>query len=115
MIRMFKRWNNEHSKYLKSFHLEVVLSNIFTSIGGDSRDASEKLFGWAQNKLYVTDPAGYGGDLSAYLTYSNRQSLISNLESSRQCAAPPPRAAAERCQVPCVTGRLPDHPSWGAA
>lgn len=87
MIRMFKRWNNEHSKYLKSFHLEVMTAKLFTSIGGDSRDASEKLFNWAQNNISVLDPAGHGGDLSTYLTYANRQNLISNLESSRQRAA----------------------------
>lgn len=87
MIRMFKRWNNVHSKYLKSFHLEVVTASVFTSIGGDLRDASEKLFQWAQNGLTVYDPAQHSGDLSAYLTYNSRSSLISNLESARQRAA----------------------------
>lgn len=87
LIRMFKRWNNEHSKYLKSFHLEVMTASIFASLGGDSRDASEKLFDWAQNHIAVSDPAGHGGNLGSYLTYASRQNLISNLESSRQRAA----------------------------
>lgn len=87
MIRMFKRWNNVHSKYLKSFHLEVVTANVFTSIGNNSRDASEKLFEWAQSNLYVSDPTGHSGDLSSYLTYSSRQSVVNRLESDRQRAA----------------------------
>lgn len=86
IIRMFKRWNNIHSKYLKSFHLEVIVANVFTSLGGDSRDACEKLFEWAQNHITVFDPAQHSGDLSTYLTYNNRQNLISNLESARQRA-----------------------------
>jgi hypothetical protein len=94
LIRMLKRWNNVHSKYLKSFHLEVMASTVFTSLGNDSRDACEKFFSWGQNYLSVSDPAGHGGDLSSYLTWSNRQSLLSNMESARDKAA---RAnAAER-------------------
>jgi hypothetical protein len=95
LIRIFKRWNNEHSKYLKSFHLEVMVANIFTSLGSDSRDASEKLFKWAQNNITVSDPAGHSGDLSSYLSYTNRQNLMSNLEASRQRAAKANKAERE--------------------
>lgn len=86
IIRMFKRWNDIHSKYLKSFHLEVIVANVFMSLGGDSRDACEKLFEWAHNRITVFDPAQHSGDLSTYLTYNNRQNLISNLESARHRA-----------------------------
>lgn len=87
MVRMLKRWNNVHSKYLKGFHIEVMTATAFTSLGGDSRKACELFFQWAQSNLAVSDPAGHGGDLSSYLSYSARIALISNLESARQRAA----------------------------
>lgn len=86
MVRMLKRWNNVHSKHLKGFHLEVITATVFSSLGGDSRDACEKFFQWAQNYLNVTDPAGHGGDLSAYLTCAGRLAVLSNMESARQRA-----------------------------
>ena len=95
MVRMLKRWNNVHSKYLKGFHLEVVTATVFASLGGDSRDACEKFFEWAQNHLYVLDPAGHGGDLSAYLTLSSRAAVLSNSESARERAAKANAAEAE--------------------
>jgi hypothetical protein len=84
---MIKQWNRAHSKYLKSFHLEVLVNQCFASLGGDSRAACELFFGWAQNNLRVVDPAGYSTDLSTYLTDNNRQLLINNLDSARQRAA----------------------------
>ena len=88
-MRMLKRWNNVHSKYLKGFHLEVVTATVFSSLGSESRDACEKFFRSAQSSLHVNDPAGHGGDLSSYLTYSAQSAVISNLESAaaRQRAA----------------------------
>lgn len=87
MARMLKRWNNVHSKYLKSFHIEVMIATVFSSLGRDSRDACEKFFQWGQNYLDVNDPAGYGGNLASYQTWSTRQSVLSNMESARQRAA----------------------------
>lgn len=87
LVRLLKRWNRVHSGYLKSFHLEVMVASTFTSLGGDSRDACELFFGSAQTRLSVQDPAGHGGDLSAYLTWQRRMNLTSNLESARPRAA----------------------------
>jgi hypothetical protein len=87
MIRMLKRWNNVHSKYLKSFHLEILSCQAFTTLSTDSRAEAQVFFNWAQNHLTVVDPAGTGYDLSSYLTNTNRQNVISNLESARTRAA----------------------------
>ena len=87
LIRILKRWNNIHSRRLKSFHLEVMVASIFSSLNSDSRDALEKFFQWAQTSISVYDPAGHGGDLSSYLTYNTRSDLITSLESSRARAA----------------------------
>jgi hypothetical protein len=87
LVRMLKRWNNAHSGYLKSFHLEIMVCQAFSSLGTDSMDACEKFFGWGQNYLSVSDPAGYSGDLSSYVSWNNRQSVLSNMESARMRAA----------------------------
>lgn len=87
LIRMLKRWNNEHSKHLKGFHLEVVAGTVFKSIGPDSRDACERFFEWSQNRLRVDDPAGYGGDLSVYLTDAKRALVLTALEAARSRAS----------------------------
>jgi hypothetical protein len=87
LVRMLKRWNTVHSGYFKSFHLEAVTSRVFASLGSDSRDACEKFFEWAQGNLRTSDPAGYSGDLSVYLTDTQRTNLVSNLESARQRAS----------------------------
>lgn len=86
MIRMVKRWNNVHGKFLKGFHIEVVLANVFTAIGGDSRDSCAKFFEWGQNKLRVSDPAGYSGDLSSYLSQTSRSNVLSNMRSAQDRA-----------------------------
>lgn len=87
IVRMIKQWNRSHSHYLRSFHLEVMVNQAFSRLGDDSRDACEKFFAWAKSNVTVYDPAGHSGDLSTYLTYTNRQNLISNLESARARAA----------------------------
>lgn len=87
LVRMLKRWNAVHSKRLKSFHLEVLVASSFTSLGGDSRNACEIFFGYAKDRLTVVDPAGHSGDLSSYLSPSQRQEVVTSMESARQRAA----------------------------
>jgi hypothetical protein len=87
LVRMIKQWNRAHSKYLKSFHLEVMVNSAFVSLGDDSRDTCEKFFAWAKSNVTVNDPAGHSGDLSSYLTPSNRGNVTTNLEAARQRAA----------------------------
>jgi len=87
MIRMLKRWNNVHSKRLKSFHLEMLVANSFTSLGSDSRKAAEVFFGYAKDHLSVNDPAGHSGDLSSYLTWTARVEVQTSMESARERAS----------------------------
>jgi hypothetical protein len=82
LVRMLKRWNNVHSKRLKSWHLEVVAATVFSSLGTNSRQASMHFFDWASTRLYVNDPAGHGGDLSSYLTIQGREDVITSLASA---------------------------------
>lgn len=87
LIRLLKRWNNVHSKYLKSFHLELLVASSFSSLGNNSRQAAEIFFSYTQTHLSVQDPAGHSGDMAGYLTSANRQNVIANLEAARERAA----------------------------
>jgi hypothetical protein len=87
LTRMLKRWNNVHSHYLKSFHLEVLVSASFVSLGSDSRAACEIFFGYAKDHLFVDDPAGHSRDLSSYLTWTTRQNVVSNMRSAQERAS----------------------------
>jgi hypothetical protein len=87
MSRMIKRWNNVHSKYLKSFHIEVMVANAFSSMNNDSEDACGKFFRWAPNYIDVPDPAGHGGSLSGYLTPARRTAVLINMQNAQQRAA----------------------------
>jgi hypothetical protein len=87
LVRLLKRWNNEHSNHFKSYHLEVVTANIFASLGSNYREAVAKFFLWAPNWIDVDDPAGYSGSLSSYLTFTQRQLLLQRLSNAADRAA----------------------------
>lgn len=82
IVRLLKSWNRAHSKRFRSFHLETVAATTFGSLGSNYRDALQKYFEWAPSYLNVSDPGGYGGDLSTYLTWSGRQELLQALSSA---------------------------------
>lgn len=82
LIRVLKRWNSVHDYRFKSFHLEVLVANLFISLGGNTRDALAIFFEQAYSNLSVMDPAGLGGDLSSYMSWSDRQSLQSRLSNA---------------------------------
>jgi len=86
-VRLLKAWNHAHSSRLKSFHLETVTANVFSSMSGNHRDGLAKFFEWAQTRLTVSDPGGHGGDLSGYLSWSARQDVIASFASARTRAA----------------------------
>ncbi len=85
MIQLLKRWNNEHGKQLRSYHLGVVTANTFGSLNNNRSDAVAKFFAWAPNYLDAQDPAGHSGALSSYLSVLGRVSLVSRLtEAARR-------------------------------
>lgn len=94
MVRMLKAWNRAHSNRLKGFHLEVMVGSVFSSLGNDSRAATQIFFEHAGSKLRITEPAGHGGDLATYLSGNQeaavRRSFISSalrVRSARQAEA----------------------------
>lgn len=86
IIRFAKQWNMAHSSRLTSFHLEVLVARTFATMGTNSRTALRLFFDYNQNNLSVQDPAGYSGDLSNYLTWSQRAAVNDSLGKARDRA-----------------------------
>jgi len=86
LIRLLKRWNREHSSYVRSFHLEIMAARTFGTLGSDRRSASQKFFEWAEEKISVKDPAGYSGDLSSYMTWYTRSQFRTALDVANKRA-----------------------------
>ncbi len=85
-VKLLKKWNESHSKRIGSWHLEVMVATVFSSMNNDSREVLEKFFEWAPNSISVQDPDGYGGDLSSGLTWQSRSDVIDSLHSAHDRA-----------------------------
>lgn len=87
LVRLGKAWNRAHSKRMRSFHLETVTGTVFASLGSNYRDALQKFFEWAPDRLSVNDPGGQSGDLSSYLGWTAREQLRQALSSAAERAS----------------------------
>lgn len=87
LVRMLKKWNQAHSKHMRSFHLETVAASVFSSLGSRRQHGLAKFFEWAPGHLEVHDPGHQSGSLSGYLTLDARRAVLDSLG-----------AAAERAQ-----------------
>jgi hypothetical protein len=70
LIKMIKAWNRNSGKFFSSFHLEVlavrILDNVaITNYWSGARYFFDKARGMMDKKL--NDPAGYDGDIGAYI------------------------------------------------
>jgi predicted nucleotidyltransferase len=73
VMRMAKQWNRAHSALLRSFHLETITLQVLNNVKiSDLPSAARFVFDKARDacKHVVNDPAGYGGDIGAYLDTS---------------------------------------------
>ncbi|MGW3227569.1 SMODS domain-containing nucleotidyltransferase [Kitasatospora sp. NPDC001095] len=86
IIRFAKKWNKAHSSRLASFHLEMMVARTYATLGSDSRAALRLFFDHNLYNLSVQDPAGCSGDLSSYLTQSNREAANESLKVARDRA-----------------------------
>jgi len=91
LVKMLKQWNRAHSQLLNSFHLECLIYEVF---GGyqiaDFPLCVRFFFERAQGLITngVKDPAGYGGNVGAYLsTTEKRSEVITRLETAKTQAA----------------------------
>jgi len=81
-----KQWNKAHSSRLSSFHVEMLAARTFSTLGTNRRKALRMFFDHNHYNLSVNDPAGYGGDLSSYLSLNMRTEVNRSLASARDRA-----------------------------
>lgn len=86
LVRLLKKWNNAHSKRIKSFHLETMAANAFTSLNGNRQDALAKFFQWAPTNLDVSDPGAQSGLLSTGLSWGDRMEIQNSFKSAAERA-----------------------------
>lgn len=86
LIKMIKAWNREHSALLRSFLLEAMVLGILDRVRiDDFSSGSRFIFDKMRQavKTATNDPAGYGGDLSAYLDTTEKvDAVLSRLETA---------------------------------
>jgi hypothetical protein len=70
LVKMIKAWNKSHSKFFRSFHLEVLAWEIFEGITiSDFPSGARYFFDKARQKVQQKnlDPAGFGDDVGRYI------------------------------------------------
>lgn len=82
VAKLVRRWNGVHSHRLDSFHLEVMVASMFSSLGANHRDAMKCFFEWGPKWTNVTDPAGHSGNLGDYLTQAERTAINSRFNEA---------------------------------
>jgi hypothetical protein len=75
LIKMLKAWNRNSGKFFSSFHLEMlalkILDNVtITDYPSGARYFFDKARDWMNKQL--PDPAGYGGDIGAYINTNEK-------------------------------------------
>ena len=77
VVKLARRWNSVHSKRLASYHVDVMIASMFSTITANHRDALKCFVDWAPDWLDVHDPAGHSGQLSSYLSWTDRNAIRS--------------------------------------
>ena len=80
LVKMIKVWNRAHSQLLRSFHLEAMVQQVFAYRDITSYPAAAAhFFGNADSYVWwISDPAGYGGNLASYV--SNSSTLATSIK-----------------------------------
>lgn len=71
LVKMLKAWNRAHSERFRSFHLETLARSVFAEVTiDDFPSALRYFFDQAHGAVdyQLAEPAGYGGDVGAYMT-----------------------------------------------
>lgn len=86
LIKVTKGWNKLHSALLRSFHLEALILQILTNVTiSDFPSGVRYAFDKARTQVQfpVLDPAGYGGNVGAYLNSQDKiNEVVSRLEAA---------------------------------
>jgi hypothetical protein len=106
VVKMIKGWNKSHGKLISSFHLECMVRKVLWGVGVSTYPATtrfifEKLI--ARILQAEEDPAGYGADVSVYLTAQMRQRISSECSKAYDQSR-----EAERLEAAGLTSRAFD-------
>jgi hypothetical protein len=86
LVKMIKAWNKNINKYFRSFHLEVLALQILQGVTISDYPSGIRFY-FDKGKTLITqknlDPAGYGGDVGAYI---NTQEKIDEASAKFQLA-----------------------------
>ncbi len=82
LCKLVRRWNAVHSHRFESFHLEVMVASMFSSVGSNHRDALKCFFEWGPKRTNVNDPARHSGNLGDYLTQADRIAINSRFSEA---------------------------------
>lgn len=90
LVKMLKAWNKKHSQTLHSFHLETIVYDVMAAYSIDYPASVRYVLDQARSKVQngVFDPAGYGGNVGAYLdTQAKKDNVITKLKAAYEKAA----------------------------
>lgn len=81
LVKMLKAWNRNSGKFFSSFHIEMlalrILENVtITDYPSGARYFFDKARDWMNKQL--ADPAGYGGDVGAYINTNEKIQEVTN-------------------------------------
>lgn len=86
LLKMLKGWNRENGGLMTSFHLETLALKILMGVAiSDFSSGVRFVFDKARTLVPypVLDPAGYGGNVGAYLNTTDKVSdVVSHLETA---------------------------------
>ena len=86
LVKMLKRWNRMINSFFRSFHLETMALQLLNNVTISDFPSGVRFF-FDKGRDYVTkqnpDPAGYKGDVGAYL---NTKDKVNNAVSRFQTA-----------------------------
>jgi hypothetical protein len=81
LIKMIKSWNRNNNKHFNSFHLEVLALEIFNNVTISDYPSGLRFF-FDKGKELISkknlDPAGYGGDVGAYINSAEKIQVAVN-------------------------------------
>jgi hypothetical protein len=103
VLRMIKQWNRAHSALLRSFHLETLALQVLTNVKiSDLPSAARFVFdkGREACKYVVKDPAGYSGDVGAYLDTAEKTAEVAKRFETAYLQAVEAERLAAANQVP---------------
>lgn len=79
LIKMIKCWNRAHSQLLTSFHLECLVLKVLDGVTINSFPSGAR-FVFDRTRALIDvmnyDPAGFGGDVGAYLNTTQKRNEV---------------------------------------